>query len=472
LEFNLKFLDKIKGYVGGPKEFVGLDIGSYSIKIVWLVSANKTFKLKGWGYVPLAIKEDLPPNEKKHIIAWKIKELFENKKILNRNVAMSISGNSVIVRYVNFPRVSMKELNKAIEFEAEPYIPFDIKDVNLGCCPLDKSATIKPNKKDKKTRGKWMEVVLVAAKKTLIKDKIDILEKIDLNPLVIDVDVFAVGTAAEKAGLLKDVPSALLLNIGHKVTNLAIVEKGVEKVSRDIFVAGSSFTNSVAEKLGVTTAEGEALKFKWGLNPDIFFHESLKRMEPHESVFEKSSPDESETPENRGEEKLAPPPASFEDLSKEPETAEKDNAETEEQKDKTMQASSETPQQEESSQKPEKEEKPQAMPKHTRTEEHDEVEVNKALQASVGDLISEVKRSIDFYLAQGTKNSISKVILSGGSARLKNLEKVLAKELGAPVEIFNPFEGVTKLPEENIPPGVAPSMAVATGLAFRKLWDC
>src|SRR3989339_265578 len=194
-----------------PKEIIGIDIGAYSVKIVCLVEEKKVLKLKEWGHIPLNIKNDVPPEERKAIIGQEIKNFLKKKGVQSKYAATSVSGNAVIVRYVKLPKLSKKEVALTINIEAEPFIPFDIKDVNLTYYILgDVTEEGQPK----------METVLVAAKKDAVKDKIDILSEAGLDPLIIDVDSFALETLYEKVSPAKDASAVLILNIGHKVTNL------------------------------------------------------------------------------------------------------------------------------------------------------------------------------------------------------------------------------------------------------------
>ena len=86
------------------------------------------------------------------------------------------------------------------------------------------------------------------------------------------------------------------------------------------------------------------------------------------------------------------------------------------------------------------------------------------------DLYTEVSRSIDFYLSQGVEHSISKIMLAGGVSNLGNVGKFLSSEFKVPVEIINPLAFLPEMPK-NLPKDVLPSLAVAAGLALRKMKD-
>jgi len=355
-----------------PKDVIGIDIGNYAVKVVCFTEEKKVLKLKDWGYIPLAIKADVPPEEKKAIISNEIKTYLKKKNIQARYAAASISGNSVIVRYVKLPKLSKKELALTINVEAEPFIPFDIKDVNLTYYILNDTSDEGEPK---------MDTVLVAAKREAVQDKIDIISGAGLEPLIIDVDSFALETLYDRLAPKGENSSVLLLNIGQKVTNLSIVSQGVTRVVRDIFIAGSTFDKAIAKALKSDAAAADAAKKGHGVL------------------------------------------VSDEDKAAAIEAFDKEG-----------------------------------------------IAVSKASSGVLKDLYTEVSRSIDFYLSQGVEHSISKIIVSGGMANLGNITKFLAAEFKVPVELANPLAFLAEAPK-NMPKDVLPSLAVAAGLALRKLKD-
>jgi type IV pilus assembly protein PilM len=152
---------------------------------------------------------------------------------------------------VKLPKLSRKELALTINVEAEPFIPFDINDVRLTYCILN----------DVTEEGEAkMETVLVAAKKESVQDKIDILEGAGLDPVIVDVDSFALETLYSRLVPAADNTSVLFLNIGQKVTNLSIVTQGVTRVVRDIFVAGATFDKAISKALKSDIAAAVAAK--------------------------------------------------------------------------------------------------------------------------------------------------------------------------------------------------------------------
>jgi type IV pilus assembly protein PilM len=97
--------------------------------------------------------------------------------------------------------------------------------------------------------------------------------------------------------------------------------------------------------------------------------------------------------------------------------------------------------------------------------------VAEAIAPVIGDILTEVRRSVEFFQSRATGQQIRKVILVGGTARLPNLPALFADELGVPTELA---DVPVAMPAEQAPPGsglsagqAGPVIAAAVGLALR-----
>jgi len=173
---------------GKKKELIGLDIGSHAVKICELGEDRGGYHLKNIGMAmlpPEAISEGVI--KEPTTIAESIKALIKNLKIKERNVAISISGFSVIIKKIEMPTMPEKELDDVIQSEASKYIPYNVDEVNLSYEALGPAPT----------RPRNSEILLVAAKKDIIDEYSKLLGMAGLEPQVIDVDFFALGNAYE-----------------------------------------------------------------------------------------------------------------------------------------------------------------------------------------------------------------------------------------------------------------------------------
>ncbi|MBI3012152.1 MAG: type IV pilus assembly protein PilM [Elusimicrobia bacterium] len=243
-------------------EAIGIDLGASSIKIVQL-SKKKDGKLQvaRWSIIPLSTveseKTEVSPEEKKANATNVLRNYRGSGKKMPKNAILSVSGNSVIVRYVRLPKLTYKELSKTIKQEAEPYIPFNIEEVFLGFHPLG----------DVIEEGKTkMETVLVAAKKDFVNQRIEILEGAGFKTAVIDVDAFALESVYEMSQEKHPIEETVLIaNIGYSKTNFSIIEKGVTLIVKDSPIAGSAINKAVMKNLLADNRSVEKLKAANGL---------------------------------------------------------------------------------------------------------------------------------------------------------------------------------------------------------------
>ena len=170
------------------KEVLGIDIGSSSIKVVQLKESKGNFILLNVGIWPLP-SEAIVDNTlmDSSAISTVITNLVASLGIKAKEVACSISGNSVIIRKIVLSAMAQEQLEDQISWEAEQYIPFDINDVNMDFQIL--SPVPQDNSK--------MNVLLVASKKEVINDYVAVFGEAGLQLSVVDVDSFAVQNAFE-----------------------------------------------------------------------------------------------------------------------------------------------------------------------------------------------------------------------------------------------------------------------------------
>ncbi|MCG8588640.1 MAG: pilus assembly protein PilM [Proteobacteria bacterium] len=236
----------------GTSSIVGLDIGSSSVKAVEIAmkGKDKGFELKSLGVAPLpaeSIVQGAFLNSSAIVDA--IREALESGRIKTKEVAAAVSGHSVIVKKVSLPVMSREELEDQIQWEAEQYIPFDVNEVNLDFQILDTSEV-----------DGQMDILLVAAKKDLIDDYVQVISEAGLTPAVVDVAAFAVANAYEANYTDPSDDVVALVNIGSQVVNINIVENGVPAFTRDITTGGNQYTEEIQKALSISFEEAERIK--------------------------------------------------------------------------------------------------------------------------------------------------------------------------------------------------------------------
>jgi type IV pilus assembly protein PilM len=344
---------------------LGLDIGSSSVKLVHLREGKRGYALLAWGEAPLppeAVVDNQLMNSS--AIVQAIRELVAQQKIKVKDVAIGVRGHSVIIKRISMPLMSQEDLDESIQWEAEQYIPFDVKDVHIDTQILTPQGDA----------AGQMDVLLVAAKKDMINDFTAVCAEAGFTATVVDVDAFAVQNAFEANYPQAPGQPVVLINVGAAVTNINIVNNGLATFTRDITVGGNAFTEEIQKQLNISAEEAEALK--------VGGHGESDAVVPQE--------------------------------------------------------------------------------------------VERVIQGVADQMGGEIQRSLDFHAATAPDVHPVRVYLSGGTARIPALFKVIEQRAGVPVEILNPFKNI-EVDNRKFDPAVimnaAPAAAVAVGLALRRPGD-
>ena len=238
------------------KHLIGVDIGNSSVKVLQVRSTAKGIYLLKYGLEPLPPQTIVDGHViDSDIVVDTLFKLFKDLHINQKEIALSISGNSVIIKKLNLPLMKQDELEDQIQWEAEQHIPFDISEVEIDYNVLNENSDI----------GQ-MDVLLVAAKKDEIQDLVEVVRKAKLKPMVVDIDAFVVQNVYELNYGFNENETIALLNVGAEVTTVNIVRDGVSQFTRDITNGGNSITEEIQKQLQVNFDEAEAYKAGGGIH--------------------------------------------------------------------------------------------------------------------------------------------------------------------------------------------------------------
>ena len=346
------------------KDIVGIDVGSSAVKIVSLHESRGTFQLQSIGIMPLN-PETIVDNTimDSTAIVDAILNLLGALKIKSKRVATSVSGHSVIIRKISLPIMTDSELESSIQWEAEQYIPFDISEVNidfqiLGPDPADPSQ---------------MNVMLVAAKKDFVDDHTALFTESGLEPVVMDIDCFAVENMFDYNYGFVDDEVVALIDLGASATSVSVLRGDASIFTRDIQTGGNLLSEELQKRLGLSSGDAERAKL--------------------------------------GERSIA---------------------------------------------------------------DVDPDSIDEILNEAIDNLAQEVQRSLDFFAATSSDDSISKVYLTGGVSNSAKVREALEERLGIPAERVDPFRNV-KIKDKEFDAeyldAIGSMFSVAAGLAMRKVGD-
>jgi type IV pilus assembly protein PilM len=241
---------------GKTKSSVGLDIGSHSIKAVELKSKKRggesQYELVKLAYEVLprdAIVEGTIIDT--NAVAEIIKMTFDENKIENKNVAISISGNSVIIKKISLPQMDPEELSESIVWEAKHNIPYAYDEINIDYAILDSPRAAEEKK---------LDVLIVAAKKDKIENYSNVVLQARKNLESIDVDAFALQNSLQTNYLESYYEKSLaIINIGAHIANIMVTENGIPQLFRDVAIGGFFFTENLSKEQNISFDEAEKL---------------------------------------------------------------------------------------------------------------------------------------------------------------------------------------------------------------------
>ncbi|MEK7496594.1 MAG: type IV pilus assembly protein PilM [Patescibacteria group bacterium] len=240
------------------RSYLGVDLGTASIKIVELENRAGTPTLLTYGFAELPVDEiKFDVHETVARTAKTVAKICAESHTKSRKVIAALPTFSVFSSVITLPVMNEKEVGQALTYEAKKIIPLPIEEMVLDWKILkDKVGAPASNKKDK-----TMRVLLTAAPRTLVKKYQDIFQAANLELLSLETEAFAL----ERSLLGSDPAVTLLLDVGALTTDLVIVEDHVPILNRSIDVGGVTATKAIAQSLNVNEHRAEQFKRDVGM---------------------------------------------------------------------------------------------------------------------------------------------------------------------------------------------------------------
>src|SRR5713226_165788 len=227
------------------KSMVGVDIGSSSVKAVELQGKNGDFELVSLGY------EGLQPDSvvdgqimELNAVSNAIASIFSEHKIKTTRVAAGVNGHAVIVKNIVLPQMTSDELQESFAWHAEEHIPFDISDVNLDYHVTGSSEDA-------------IHVLMAACKRDKIANVKQAIQLAGKQPVVIDVDAFALQNCYELNYDPQPGQIVALLNIGASTPNINILNGARLVCTRDATFGVNQYTSLLQRELCLTLDQSE-----------------------------------------------------------------------------------------------------------------------------------------------------------------------------------------------------------------------
>lgn len=238
----------------GSAGFFGLDIGTTAIRLVELRGSG-TKSLVKYAYVPIDNKlsqSDSKGDQQK--LAKAVEQLVKQAGVGSNNVAVGIPSSKVFTTVADVDRLPANELAKAIPLQADSLIPTPLAESKIDWALLGDS----PKDKTKQ------EILLTSVPNKFIEDRLDILESVGLNVIAFEPDNLAMARALA----INDATPQLLLDVGHRSTDLVVVMNGVPHLTRSIPTGVEAIIRSAIQNLNIDEKQAEQFVFKFGLSKE------------------------------------------------------------------------------------------------------------------------------------------------------------------------------------------------------------
>jgi len=246
----------------GPKEFLGIDIGSSFIRMVELGKKGKNLNLNNYGEIGLVsvdkpfrvVKDDSISFSNKEI-AKGIKSVMKEAEMTAKHVGFSIPDFGSFFTRIELPAMDKDEIPEAVKYQVRPYVPLPLEDVTLDWFIVQGAVgeTV-------------LKILVVAIPNEIVAQYEEIAQLIDLKLKFLEPEVFALSRSS--AQRLKDKEVIGVVDIGARSTTCSVLDKGTLKVSHSFNMAGDELTRLIAGSLNIDYGKAEAIKRQYGLLPD------------------------------------------------------------------------------------------------------------------------------------------------------------------------------------------------------------
>ncbi|MDQ7053796.1 MAG: type IV pilus assembly protein PilM [candidate division KSB1 bacterium] len=354
--------------------FIGVDIGTQSLKTVNLHKGAAGFSLTGYSYHRFnPISEELPEAERFEKRQSQVLSVLNNKFRQHDYITSALTGLEVIYRQLMLPKISKKELAEAVPWAVRKDLPYDIETAALG---YELLATAKEGRSEK------LKVGTVVAPSQLVAEHLQLYQRLGVLPAKLTAVPVAIWNVVHRDKTLQN-QRVLVIEIGARRSHLVFVNQGVLDFHREITTSSKDFIEAISN----------AMFYDLDL-PQLSLDEAVTLWETYG------------LPRGEAEETIV----------------------------KGIKLS--------------------------------ELSIN--LRPVLERLVSEIRRSIDYYREKFKVDGIDRIFISGGGACVPNLQRWLAEMLNESVEPLNPFQmaGIKKWEAFAELATCAPRFTVAVGLAL------
>ncbi|OGZ27481.1 MAG: hypothetical protein A2365_03350 [Candidatus Nealsonbacteria bacterium RIFOXYB1_FULL_40_15] len=261
----------------GSKRFLGIDIGTSSVRVVELARKKNELELTNYGELKSSsfIKKPFRILTKNSIsfsndeLGKILKAIVEEAEIETKEVNLGIPDFASFFTSFEVPVMAKNEISQAVQYEVRPYVPLPLTEVTLDWTIISGEPSKTP-----------LKVLVVAIPNDIIAQYQEIARIAGLELKTLESEVFALtrAVAMSNRGSSDENKVLGLLDIGARSSTCSIVDKGVLKTSHSFKIGGNELTEVVAKSLNIDYNEGEEIKLKHGLLPDNGLKRDIRKV--------------------------------------------------------------------------------------------------------------------------------------------------------------------------------------------------
>jgi len=255
-----------------PSSFLGIDIGTTSIKVVQLGMEDKNVKLENYAFLEdkdyLEVLGNINGSSNLKIsdtqVIDDLTKIKKEAKITCVDTIMSIPVSSAFSSIISLPNMPEDEISRAINFEARQYIPIPINEVVFDWSVINKGDEEKSDGNFKSSDArKKIKILLVAIPKEITEKYTTIASALGLKLIALETESFSLARS-----LITDEKGVFtIVDIGNKMTNVTVIEDGYVLASHSAFgTGGKEITRAISYGFNVDFKRAEELKKDIGLD--------------------------------------------------------------------------------------------------------------------------------------------------------------------------------------------------------------
>jgi type IV pilus assembly protein PilM len=233
----------------GAKPTVGISVGASSAMIAEVKKVGKTWKLVRFGMSPLP--EDAVVNREVFnpvAVTGAVQAAIAQAKISQKLVVTGMGGSSIILKRMMVEVQKTSELQDAVFWEAEQYLPFDPSEVAMDFHTISRG-------KDSKT-----DVLFVAAKLSVMDGFVAAVEGAGLKVKIVDTEYFALQNIFEANYDARPGEAVALVDIGASNLKVLVIHDGVPVFTKESPIGGKNLTAEIQRQMNLSASDAEALK--------------------------------------------------------------------------------------------------------------------------------------------------------------------------------------------------------------------